>query len=445
MSSERMPQPEGIAKVKQPVMESNSIDKSKTDVDSNAESKVSPLENDKNIGKVEDKEKQDPSQSDKEAAASLGLHRVTEKMLNTIKASKDIERNQRNVISKLALKSNGEEEEEEEEDEEEEDEEGDDEGNNDEDGNSENNGEEQEANNNLEATKKRAIELKASQGTSLKRKKIPPPLDLSSCSSGSTTAPNSNLNTAVQERHTRYGRVESAPPNVPRFPRSTSTARPIGKPRVQYLGKSRPIQSISQQQQLKQGGYKLKTPFVPRMPLAPWQQQPQYYPYPYAPATAAAVPPPMLQPPIPQNYQRPYNYPIPPRSAIPLQIPYYQDYQSYTPYTTTQRKRPQHSGTATTAVNDSEDLRNKESDANQQNPNQPQRNQETEYSQLTVDDDTTFSSSSSSIDEPMHGEIRIQRNVFSFEFPGNSPAIDKKMFMSICDKVWDESRELTRV
>lgn len=388
--------------------------------------KSEPCLDDKNKNKNKDKDKDRDEkgvtgededsriQSDKEAAASLGLHRVTERMLNTIKASKDIERNQRNVISKLALKSNGEEEEEEEEDESSE--EGDDGDDEDEDG---------DKNSILEATKKRTIELKASKGTSLKRKKVPPALDLSSCSSGSTTAPNSNLSTAMDRRHTRHGIVESAPPNVSRFPRSTFTSRPIGKPRVQYLGKTRQIPPLPQQQ-----GYKLKTPFVPRMPLPPWQQQ-QYYPYSYAAATAAPAPAPMLQ-----AYQRPYNYPIPPRSAIPVQMPYYQEYKGYTPYTTTQRKRPQQMTTATTAVNDSDDLRNREIESNQNQPHQ-----ETEYSQLTVDDDTTFSSAS---DELMQGEIRIQRDVFSFEFPGNSPAIDKKMFMSICDKVWDESREPSR-
>ncbi|CAR28633.1 hypothetical protein ZYGR_0S02670 [Zygosaccharomyces rouxii] len=406
MSPERMPQPEEITKAGASDSEPCLDDKIKN--------------KDRDTDGVKEEVKDSKVQSDDEAAASLGLHRVTERMLSKIKASKDIERKQRNVISKLALNSNGEE------DEEEDDEDDDDD---DEDGEEEDHGDDENANggknDNLEATKKRTLELKASKGTSLKRKRIPPALDLSSCSSGSTTTPNSNLSTAIHRHHTHHGRVESAPPNVSRFPRSTFTGRPIGKPRVQYLGKSRQAPLLPQQQ-----GYKLNTPFVPRIPLPQWQQQ--YYPYPYAATTAA--PAPMLQ-----AYQRPYNYPVPPRSAIPVQMPYYQEYQGYTPYTTTQRKRPQQMTTATTAVNDSEDLRNRESEANQ---DQNQEQQETEYNQLTVEDDTTVPSTS---DELMQGEIRIQRDVFSFEFPGNSPAIDKKMFMSICDKVWDESRETSRV
>lgn len=391
MSSERMPQPEGIIATVNKGNESgaNIYDKNKDE---------------EGIENGEDRDRDSKSESDKDAAASLGLHRVTERMLKTIKASRDIERNQRKVISKLALKSNGEEEEEEEE--------GDDEG--DEDDNEEDKGNDNGKNNMLEETKKRSIELKASKGTSLKRKKVPPALDLSSCTSGSTTAPNSNLDRTFHSRHTRHGVVESAPPNVLRFSRSATASQPSGKPRVQYLGKTRYPTPLF--------GYRSKTPYGPRINLPQWQQQ-QYcpYPYPYAAATAVPVPAPsMLQP-----YQHPYNYPIPPRSAIPLQMPYYQEYKGYPPYTTTQRKAPQHMTTATTAVNDPEELRNVEPGSNQ----------------LMVEDDPTFSSVA---DDLMHGEIRIQRDVFSFEFAESSPAINKKKFMSICDKVWDESRESSR-
>lgn len=314
-------------------------------------------------------------------AAQMGLHRVTDQMLSTIKASRDIERNQRNVISKLALKVN----------------EGDD-GYDDEDGDDEEDDEEleeetvstrmptQNGDSDVNENAKRPLKTTA---TSLKRSKIPAPLDLSSCSSGSTTGHSTSLNTAIHRQH-RHGRVESAPPNVPRFPRTGSRA--IGKPRVQYLGKAPCMPPLTQQ------GYKLKTPYMPRMPAPPWQ----YYPYPSYPAP----------------FQRQYasGYPMPPRSAVPLQLPYYQEYATTTPYTATQRKKQPMAATATTAVNESDELR------------------ESQGSQLRVDDDIP--------EDVLQGEIRIQRNVFSFEFPAYSPAIDKKMFMSICDKVWDESRTL---
>ncbi|CAB4255829.1 similar to Saccharomyces cerevisiae YDR480W DIG2 MAP kinase- responsive inhibitor of the Ste12p transcription factor [Maudiozyma barnettii] len=46
--------------------------------------------------------------------------------------------------------------------------------------------------------------------------------------------------------------------------------------------------------------------------------------------------------------------------------------------------------------------------------------------------------------EMMQGEIRIMQNKFSFEFPVTNPAIDRKMFLSICNKIWTESRELEK-
>ena len=46
--------------------------------------------------------------------------------------------------------------------------------------------------------------------------------------------------------------------------------------------------------------------------------------------------------------------------------------------------------------------------------------------------------------ELMQGEVRIMQNKFSFEFPVNSPAVDRKMFLSICNKIWTESRELDK-
>ncbi|AQZ14978.1 DIG2 (YDR480W) and DIG1 (YPL049C) [Zygosaccharomyces parabailii] len=364
--AQRMPQPE-LHKMTQPEPSERT---------SELDESTSGHEKDKSkkIGKVH--------KDDTPDAAQLGLHRVTDQMLSTIKASRDIERNQRNVISKLALKVN----------------EGDD-GYDDEDGDEEDEEEEMEedeeeemretdvrnGNNNVNENAKRPLKTTA---TSLKRSKIPAPLDLSSCSSGSTTGASSNLNTAIHRQH-RHGRVESAPPNVPRFPRTGS--RPIGKPRVQYLGRAPCMPPLTQQ------GYKLKTPFMPRMAAPPWG----YYPYPSYPVPL----------------QRPYatGYPMPPRSAVPLQLPYYQEYAT-TPYTASQRKKQPVPATATTAVNEGDDLR------------------ETHGSQLTVEDDPS--------EDALQGEIRIQRNVFSFDFPAHSPAIDKKMFMSICDKVWDESKIL---
>ena len=46
--------------------------------------------------------------------------------------------------------------------------------------------------------------------------------------------------------------------------------------------------------------------------------------------------------------------------------------------------------------------------------------------------------------EMMQGEIRIMQNKFSFEFPITNSQVDRKMFLSICNKIWVESRELDK-
>ena len=46
--------------------------------------------------------------------------------------------------------------------------------------------------------------------------------------------------------------------------------------------------------------------------------------------------------------------------------------------------------------------------------------------------------------EMMQGEIRIMQNKFSFEFPVTNSQVDRKMFLSICNKIWVESRELEK-
>ncbi|AET38269.1 Dig1p Ecym_2549 [Eremothecium cymbalariae DBVPG len=44
--------------------------------------------------------------------------------------------------------------------------------------------------------------------------------------------------------------------------------------------------------------------------------------------------------------------------------------------------------------------------------------------------------------ERIRGEITILEDTFAFEFSTTKDKIDKRMFMSICDKVWDESKKL---
>ncbi|CUS24421.1 LAQU0S16e01332g1_1 [Lachancea quebecensis] len=53
--------------------------------------------------------------------------------------------------------------------------------------------------------------------------------------------------------------------------------------------------------------------------------------------------------------------------------------------------------------------------------------------------------SATSVANPtMQGEIRLQQDSFAFTFSMLDSATDKKMFMSICDKVWDEAQEISK-
>ena len=51
---------------------------------------------------------------------------------------------------------------------------------------------------------------------------------------------------------------------------------------------------------------------------------------------------------------------------------------------------------------------------------------------------------SSRIPAVMQGEIRLNLDSFAFSFSMLEHATDKKMFMSICDKVWDEAQEIAK-
>ncbi|AGO13620.1 AaceriAGL258Cp [[Ashbya] aceris (nom. inval.)] len=44
--------------------------------------------------------------------------------------------------------------------------------------------------------------------------------------------------------------------------------------------------------------------------------------------------------------------------------------------------------------------------------------------------------------ERVRGEITLLDDTFAFEFAPTREKIDKKMFMSICDKIWDESKKI---
>lgn len=323
-----------------------------------------------------------------ELCASLGLeaNRMTDRMLSTIEMSKDIERNQRDVIKKLSSTSPREEEEE---------------------GQSivVDDGEEMQLN---------------TVGKSLKRRRVPPPLSISEANS--TTA-------SLQGSGGVYAR--SAPAHVPKFPRSSVEKRFVGKPRVLYLGRvpsgaarqDSPIQSAN--------AYKLKTPYQSYFPgyAMPLPAMPAYAPYPYGYPG---------QLPLYQSTPQLYNAPMMPQWQPRSAVPYLQHHRD---------RRGNHQAKKA-KTKETEELRGKDAESdssNQQADTTPDHDTEnaddTESAHLAIEENPRPLPSSEPRDVVL-GEIRISGNVFSYEFPSQRPGIDKKMFMSICDKVWDESRRL---
>lgn len=410
---------------------------------------------------------------------SLGLQpkRMTDKMMSTIKRSKDIERDQRNVISKLSsvssirISKDGNEEEYDEED--------DDHDHDHDDDDDDVEGDEvivvgessesvaqtnEDKGIDGEATDKES-ELNTKSGKSLKRKKIPPPLNLSETSRNGSTNCSSGNNSATSTYYARENLgAKSAPANVPKFPRSTTQGKfPfIGKPRVQYLGKVSNV--ISRQQPNQINGYKLKTPYVPYFPRGPSYPPPPSMPaYPYYPYAYPG------QFPVYQTPQQPYGGPpfmvsasatasTNPRSAMPYssQAQYYQesDLNGKRPKVKRQHQQVKKPKVQETGDYVTDDLRGKEKEeAEDENHKEDGENEQRhksandddcESAHLAIENGAAFSPSMNSNPNTVLGEIRILRNVFSFEFPVNSSSVDKKMFMSICDKVWDESKGLDK-
>lgn len=352
---------------------------------------------------------------------SLGLQpsRMTDKMLDTIELSKDIERDQRNVIQRLSSASPG--------------------------------GEvvvETREGQSLvvdDESDRSSVDMHLeSVGKSLKRKKIPPPLTISETNS-TTASLHGSGGSGVS-----HSFPQSAPAHVPNFPRSSVEKRfpPMGKPRVQYLGKvsgrapqrNSPIQSTH--------AYKLKTPYVsgfpnysvpPPLPYAP------YYPYGY----------PGQLPVYQSTPQQLYNTPMvpqwQPRSAMPFssQARYLQEKgkrgrQQSDQQVKKQRTKDLDESLRATKSKDSQqnDSAEQEQPADNEPDQDPDNNDDTESAHLAIEDDPRPFPSSEPRGPNVLGEIRISGNVFSYEFPSGRPSIDKKMFMSICDKVWDESRRL---
>lgn len=408
-------------------------------------SKVTPVESSTECELEEDKKSEKVDKLDKLGmlCMSLGLQpsRMTDKMLNTIELSKDIERSQRNAINKLSSTSphveRGQEEEQEEEEQEEEAD------------RDEIVQVEEDGDSNAEQGKDMRLNT---LGKSLKRKKIPPPLSISETNSATGSVRSSVAVSATSyqfEPDASFAR--SAPAHIQNFPRSSRDKRSgrVEKPSVQYLGRvpttgprrNSPIQSTH--------AYKLKTPYVPQFPryALPGPPPPAmtpcapYYPYMY----------PGQFPVYPSAPQQPYSpammAPWQPRSAMPYssQARYYQDPN---PRGKRPKQHNQQQEKKPAARKPDQDVRTSDADSSsedapEEQPDDSGNMDDTESVHLAIEDNATAFPARDPRPPNVLGEIRISGNVFSYDFPCNSPNIDKKMFMSICDKVWDESRRLT--
>lgn len=413
-------------------------------------SNVCPISTDKDSG-----EKSEKLEKLGMLCMSLGLQpsRMTDKMLDKIELSKHIERDQRKVIKKLSSESPLEEKGEARKQEAKEDEE-----------------EERERNEDSEEGEKdRSQSLPDADGESglndmqlntlgksLKRRKIPPPLSISESNSAAASVRSSAAGSATSYQFDPDNSLaRSAPAHISNFPRSTrdKKAARVDKPSVQYLGRvstngprrNSPIQSTN--------AYKLKTPYVTQFPRYPMPGPPPptmtpcapYYPFMYPPQF------PMYQSTPQQPYSPAMLTPWQPRSAMPYssQARYYQDSN---PRGKRVKKQNRDQPKKPTSQRHTQDVRASDPDDSSDDPadRQPEESanndeDDTESVHLAIEDNAEpLPSREPQATENVQGEVRISGNVFSYEFPCNNPGIDKKMFMSICDKVWDESKRLAK-
>ncbi|EJS41380.1 dig1p [Saccharomyces arboricola H-6] len=363
------------------------------------------------------------------------------------------------------------------------------------------------------ATKKRRLQPLKNSKKSLKRGKVPAPLNLSE--SNTHTHAGSSKEGSVASANAAYftsQSVKSAPAQV--------TQHSKFQPRVQYLGKASSRQSIQVNNNNNNNNYG-KTPVPsagvmaamnPYMPMNRYIMSPYYNPY--------GIPlPHMMNKPIMTPYGS-YPYPMAPRTSVPFTMqggsarPYDENEYSVSGYRSKRMNDSSDSplsGTASTGKTErsEEDSRNSStgSSANVSPIHQPtdlgpadvipaeeyqferdallsanaktrstststststsasasrrrgswhdaEPNEDDEEStDLAIEDGavptptfTTFQRSLQQHQSPtlLQGEIRLSSHIFAFEFPLSSSNVDKRMFMSICNKVWNESRGLAK-
>ncbi|SCU85080.1 LADA_0D05600g1_1 [Lachancea dasiensis] len=304
------------------------------------------------------------------------------------------------------------------------------------------------------------LEANASRTSSksLKRRRIPPPLKI--CSNGIESRSRSTASKGHGHMNAQNG-ARSAPAHTTRHPR--------GRARVQYLG--RPTES---------------DPRIQRKPrLTHWSALANANAAPFTPYGYYAQPPPtamgyqMGHGPIQNSYQMPYMIaPVPytvlqppfPNTSIPgatLQ----QDFETYrnqNPGVGTRdlfgnsesrwapfQAQPQSArdeffgskGRQTPVMNPAASARRSPKEASKMKPAVAKAESDNEEVDLAIEEGaepTGDTRSTHMAGTTMDGELRLQNDSFGFSFSLLEAATDKKMFMSICDKVWDDFQALPR-
>lgn len=326
----------------------------------------------------------------------------------------------------------------------------------------------------------------------------------SGATSNTTTTTNNTGNAPVSARlnipidpHARHFSIGSIHEQSPQR---------VTKPRVRYLGKLprygqvRP-QGVGPQQQPTHGAAQPPPPpsqqqqMMLNAMMLQQQAQQQYmmmmgmYPYPYGGEVPMQMPMPMQ---YPQQY--PQQYPLqspmatqPPRSAMlpsfpPQTYPYFRNqstidsssssllnkglhqtlnhpHAAYAHTPTVARIPEVHEGSSVSRPPSHRKSRSMSSATASPTKQQPQPQQQQQHSPASSsssgEEEADLAIESDALPTPvftkppvppelMQGEIRIMQNKFSFEFPVNSPPVDRKMFLSICNKIWTESRELDK-
>lgn len=259
----------------------------------------------------------------------------------------------------------------------------------------------------------------SSRSTSLKRKRIPPPLNLSANKksnneivTSTTTRKRFNSNHRLKylssSGNSSSNIAKSAPPNILHFPGRTSKS--LLQQQQQYQDEERNNNSIDSYYKRKtsqdyfNGGvsmyqYNPYYPYPPTIPMHMMMGSPgsELTPHFYSPYGYPAGPPPPPPPPAGYMIPYPYMYHTPPYSN------------------------------PTTAVDVEEPLKEDGEISNKPDEKEAEPNDNKEQQP----------------DNMITGDIRIMNNIFTFEFP-HDETLDKHMFLSICNKVWNENLELSR-